>query len=121
VEAVQPPRDTSRTPLFQVNFRAPQTKYPVLSLDGVTAGVVELVDNGTSKFDLALEVGAFAGEPNYFEYCTDLFREETILKMEDDFRTLLAALIAEPDTPVSRSAAVTAIGRQSQPAIANAV
>ena len=102
VEAVQPPRDPSRTPLFQVNFRAPQQPYPRPQFIGLTMGAIEVVDNETSKFDLAIEVGEFAGEANYVEYCTDLFCERTILEMEEDFFALLRGLIAEPDVTLSR-------------------
>jgi condensation domain-containing protein len=102
VEAVQPPRDPSRTPLFQVNFRAPQQPYPRPQLVGVTMGPVEVVDNDTAKFDLAIEVGEFAGEANYVEYCSDLFREPTILEMEKDFFALLRGVIAQPDVALSQ-------------------
>jgi len=117
VESVQPPRDTSRTPLFQINFRVPQQPYPPLKLDRVTAGPIELIDNGTSKFDLALEIGAFIGEASYFEYCTDLFEERTILQMEADFLTLLAELVAHPDTPASHLSAVREISQRVRPAV----
>lgn len=117
VEAVQPPRDTSRTPLFQINFRVPQQPYPPLKLDRVIASPVELIDNGTSKFDLALEVGAFIGEASYFEYCADLFEERTILQMEEDFLNLLRELIAHPDVPVSQVSVVREISRRVRPAI----
>jgi len=102
VEAVQPPRDPSRTPLFQINFRAPQQPYPRAQLMGLTMGPVEVVDNDTAKFDLAIEVGQFAGEANYVEYCSDLFREPTILEMEKDFFALLRGLIAQPDVMLSQ-------------------
>lgn len=117
VEAVRPPRDTSRTPLFQINFRVPQQPYPPLKLEAVTAGPVEFVDNGTSKFDLALEVGAFIGETNYFEYCADLFEERMILQMEEDFLDLLRELIAHPDVPVSQLSMVREISQRLRPDI----
>lgn len=112
VEAVQPPRDPSRTPLFQVNFRASNQPYPSLQLDGVTAQRAMYVDNGTAKFDLALEVDSSTGEACYFEYCSDLFKEATIVRMEADFVDLLAALIAAPETPISEVGAVTDISER---------
>lgn len=115
VEAVQPPRDPSRTPLFQINFRAPQQPYPRLELDGINASPVEVLDNGTAKFDLALEVGGFVGGASYFEYCTDLFAETRIIQMAQDFRILLTELIARPDVPVSHLDAVTEISRRVRP------
>jgi hypothetical protein len=109
VEAVQPPRDPSRSPLFQVNFRAPQQPYPRLELNGVTAGAVEVLDNGTAKFDLALEIGGFVGGVSYFEYCTDLFAEARIRQMAEDYQRLLGILIARPDVPISQLDSVSEI------------
>jgi hypothetical protein len=115
VEAVQPPRDPSRTPLFQINFRAPQQPYPRLELDGINASPVEVLDNGTAKFDLALEIGGFVGGASYFEYCTDLFAETRIIQMAQDFQILFNELIARPDVPVGHLDAVTEISRRVRP------
>ena len=121
VEAVQPPRDPSRTPLFQINFRAPQQPYPLLELNGVSASQVEVLDNGTAKFDLALEIGAFAGGSSYFEYCTDLLKEEKIVQMASDFRALLGDLIAHPDVPLSQLRKVAEISQRVRPQPARAL
>ena len=114
LEAVRPPQDLSRNPLFQVNFRAPNQPYPSLQLNGVTATPAQYLDNGTAKFDLALELESATGQACYFEYSTDLFKEETIVAMEADFKNLLAALIAEPDAPLSAVNTVTAIQQRIQ-------
>lgn len=100
VEAVRPPRESSRGPLFQVNFRAPKEPYPTLQLQGITAGRAVYVDNGTSKFDLAFEVESSEGKACYFEYAIDLFEQSTIEQMALDFQALLRGLIAQPDTPL---------------------
>ena len=100
VEAVRPARDTSRGPLFQVNYRAPKEVWPTLELKGLTAERPRYLDNGTSKFDLALEIESSCGEACYFEYCVDLWKEETIDQMIIDFQTLLRALICQLDTPL---------------------
>jgi non-ribosomal peptide synthetase component F len=80
-----------------------------LQLDGLSAEAPEFLDNGTAKFDLALELEASTGKACFFEYCTDLFKEETILKMERDFQGLLRRLIAEPAVPLSGIKAAAAI------------
>jgi hypothetical protein len=100
VDAVHPARDPGRTPLFQVNFRAPKEARPTIELNGVKAGRPHYVDNGTSKFDLALELDPVEGLQCYFEYRTDLFRDATISQMVADFESVLAAVLAEPDTPL---------------------
>ena len=106
VELVRPLRDTSRMPLTQVNFRAPRQRHPALQLSGMSGTCAEIVDNGTSKFDLAVEVESSMGQVCHFEFCTDLFRAETIFKMEQDFQNLLRAMITEPDSPLTQVSAV---------------
>jgi non-ribosomal peptide synthetase component F len=98
--------------LFQVNFRAPNQPYPCLQFDGVTATPAQYLDNGTAKFDLALELESATGRACYFEYATDLFREQTIAQMEADFLNLLPALVAQPDKNLSSVSAVTAISQR---------
>lgn len=111
VEAVQPPRDPSRPTLTQVNFRAPKQPHPSLQLNGILAGRAEYVDTGSAKFDLALEIESSTGEGCYFEYCTGLFREDTVLRMKRDYLDLLAALIAAPDMPLSELVAARGLRR----------
>ena len=94
-------RDPSRHLLFQVNFRAATQGFPAFELKGIAASPAEYVDTGTSKFDLALEIETTAGKACYFEYRTDLFREQTIAQMEEDFKSLLSALITRPDARLS--------------------
>ncbi|GAC1437069.1 MAG: hypothetical protein NVSMB58_28850 [Terriglobales bacterium] len=113
VEAVQPARDSSRTPLFQVNFRAPKEPYPTLQLQGVNADRAQYIDNGTAKFDLALEIESSAGEACYFEYCTDLFTDRTVAKMVDDFQRILRGLMAEADVPLSKTNVLREIGART--------
>jgi Condensation domain len=100
VEAARVTRDASRTPLFQANFRAPRRPYPTLQLKGLHGSRARYADNGTSKFDLSLEIDAL-GEDCFFEYCSDLFRPETVERMVTDFKVLLQELIERPGLPVS--------------------
>ena len=101
VEAVRPPREAARMPLFQVNFRVLKEPAPTLQLKGLTITRPKFVDTGTAKFDLALELEAATGKDGFFEYSTDLFKESTIAQMAKDFETILRALIAQPDIPLS--------------------
>jgi len=112
VAAVQPPRDPSRTPLFQISFRGRTQPYASLQLHGLAAGTPEFLDNGTAKFDLALELESSTGKACFFEYCTDLFKEQTVIQMEKDFQDLLQGLIAEPDTRLSEARTVTGISQR---------
>ena len=112
VEAVQPSRDPSRTPLFQISFRSRTQPYASLQLHGVSSAAPEFLDNGTAKFDLALELESSTGKACFIEYCTDLFKEHTIIQMENDFQNLLRELIAEPDARLSKLKVAAEIGQR---------
>jgi len=111
-EALQLSRDLSRTPLFQINFRVLTQPFPILQLKDVLAETAQYVDTGTSKFDLALEIEPTLGKACYFEYRTDLFREETIAQMEEDFQALLGVLLTAPDVPLFAVPKVQEISRR---------
>jgi hypothetical protein len=121
VDAVRPPRDQSRGPLFQVNFRAPAEPYPILELSGVTSERPQYLDNGTSKFDLALEIESSRAEACYFEYCEDLWKKETIQQMILDLQLLLRGLCAHPDTPLDQVREIVEIRSRIKPAGATAL
>jgi amino acid adenylation domain-containing protein/non-ribosomal peptide synthase protein (TIGR01720 family) len=100
MDELQPSRNLSHAPLFQVMFALQNTPVEKLALDGLRAEIVEL-DNGTSKFDLSLSVEDTAqGLSGTFEYNSDLFAATTIRRMAGHFETLLQAIVADPDQPV---------------------
>ncbi len=90
VEALQPQRDPSRTPLIQVAFAIQ------IALDGDLAlpGADPLAgERQTSKVDLTLELAETAGGlSGIFEYCRDLFDRATIQRLARHFGHLLEAL-----------------------------
>jgi len=102
VEAVCPPRDLSRNALFQVNFRVQNNAAAQLQLPGLATESLDLVDNDSAKFDLALELPSSPESRGYFEYSTDLFAEDTIARMAGDFYALLPALMAQPDVKLRK-------------------
>jgi Condensation domain len=100
VEAVRPPRDLSRNALFQVNFRLQAGTRTMLELQGLDVQPLDLIDNDSSKFDLALQLPSLSKSPGYFEYDTDLFESRTINRMADDITGLLRGLLQAPDEPL---------------------
>lgn len=101
VEALRPPRDPSRNPVFQVNFRV-QTEPPEsLELPGVSIEPFDL-DIGFSRFDLALELrlldDRFGG---YLEYNDALFVPETVERLAARLEALLSDAVSEPELRVS--------------------
>jgi Condensation domain len=101
VEAVRPRRTAAWNPLFQVNFRAHTALSPPPRLVGLRAEPFDF-DQGTSRFDLALELWAtdeaFTG---YFEYSTDLFEGGTIASLARDFEELLRLVGRRPEVRLS--------------------
>jgi amino acid adenylation domain-containing protein len=102
VEELQPERDLSRNPLFQVMFILQNTPPPVLKLADQKMSLVE-IDTGTSKFDLTLELTEYAeGIKGSLEYNTDLYDGETIERLAHHFHSLLSAVAAQPALRLSQ-------------------
>jgi amino acid adenylation domain-containing protein/non-ribosomal peptide synthase protein (TIGR01720 family) len=119
VDAVQPARDRSRTPLFQVYFTLQNAPRRDLALPGLKAEVIE-VDTGTAKVDLTLALEESpAGLAARWEYGTDVFAPETIARLADSYQTLLAAIVAQPDAPVTKLPLLSANARQTVLALGN--
>ncbi|HEX2189102.1 MAG TPA: condensation domain-containing protein, partial [Longimicrobiaceae bacterium] len=101
VDEVQPERDLSRNPLFQVMFALQNAPGSELELPGLRL-TWEPPRSGTSKFDVMLWAQERDGELSAcLEYNTDLFDAPTVHRMERHFRRVLAAVLADPDTRVS--------------------
>jgi amino acid adenylation domain-containing protein/non-ribosomal peptide synthase protein (TIGR01720 family) len=102
VEALQPQRSLSHSPLFQVMFvlqNAPTTK---VELPGLTLSKLEQ-ENTTAKFDLTLSIAETdQGLMGEWEYNTDLFEQSTIEQMAGHFHNLLNAIAHNPQLPVDQ-------------------
>ncbi|GGZ64689.1 hypothetical protein GCM10010371_25440 [Streptomyces subrutilus] len=100
VEEVQPDRDLSRNPLFQVMLVLDEEAAPPPALPGLDAAPLSLA-SGASKFDLSLyfveEDGGLHGEA---VFATDLFDRETVGRMTSALVELLAAAVADPSLPL---------------------
>ncbi len=96
VEELEPERDLSRAPLFQVMFVLQNAPGETLSLPGVTLSVLES-ESRTAKFDLMLTMAESpAGLYGSFEYNTDLFDAESIRRMIQHFQTLAQNILVDP-------------------------
>jgi amino acid adenylation domain-containing protein len=102
VEALQPQRDPSRSPLFQVMFVLFNDVLPPMELaGGLRLTPLEQLDNGAVKFDLVLTVSDTPrGLEAAFRYSTDLFDAATVERMLGHYHTLLEGIVADPDRPV---------------------
>src|SRR3989442_10925000 len=81
VEEMKPARDMSRSPLCQATFVLQNTPATEMRLPGLSVTRVE-VEDGTSQFDLTLELQeTAAGIHGQLRYLTDLFDEARMQRM----------------------------------------
>ncbi len=100
VEALNPERDLSRPPLFQVMFNLENIPKKALDIQGLNIDEFEL-DSGIAQFDLTLEMVEKAeGLSCLFEYNADLFDATTIARMLGHYQTLLEGIVADPGQPI---------------------
>jgi amino acid adenylation domain-containing protein len=102
VEELQPQRDPSRNPLFQVMFIVQNAPMPELKLPGLTLTPLD-VKGETSVFDLTLSfVEAEHGRIRVLcRYNTDLFEPATIRRMLERLEVLLDRIVACPEARLS--------------------
>ncbi|MGB7925169.1 MAG: amino acid adenylation domain-containing protein [Pyrinomonadaceae bacterium] len=102
VEELQPQRDMSRTPLFQVMFDLENNVTVEAGRPSGLGARAAKSDNSTAKFDLTLMVTERAEELSVeAEYSTDLFAEASITRLLRHFETLLEGIVADPDRRIS--------------------
>ncbi|NCQ83109.1 MAG: amino acid adenylation domain-containing protein [Microcystis aeruginosa W13-18] len=112
VEVLQPERDLSHAPLFQVDFLLQNEPLSQLELIGLTASPL-LTENATAKFDLTLAMeNTDRGLRGVWEYNTDLFERSTIERLAGNFVTLLEAIVANPQQPIFQLPLLTEVESQ---------
>ncbi|SDD25289.1 non-ribosomal peptide synthetase [Actinokineospora iranica] len=102
VEVLNPPRSSSRHPLFQVML-AYQNNAPVRpELPGVAVRD-EIVDTAVSAFDLTLTIvdDPDQGMAGFAQYSTDLFDRDTVVWLVDGFTKVLRFIMSNVDAPLS--------------------
>ena len=108
VDAIQPERDLSRNPLFQVMFQLQSDSYqlqnaamPELDLPDLTISQ-EWIDPGHTKFDMTWHLVDRAETLMVaVEYRTALFDEARINRMLGHFRNLIDAIVTCPTRRLS--------------------
>lgn len=106
VQELQPKRDLSRNPLFQVTFQIYGSGTSIVPeeggslLDGATAPFE--IEASTAKFDLRFDLAEQNGSlQGFLEYDTALFETATIVRMADHFLRLLEHAVYYPETRFS--------------------
>ena len=95
VNALNPDRDLSRSPLFQVFLNVQNAPFELPGLDGLTTELV-IVDRGAAQFDLALSFDLAVREEVLIEFNTDLFDEDRIERLVVHLLMLLEGAAADP-------------------------
>ena len=114
VEAVRPDRTLADTPIFQVLFSVDEAAVPVVRAGGL---LWRFLATGRErvKYDLSMTVGRVGADLEIVvEYRADRFGPEWVADLLGAYRTLLAAAVADPDTPVSRLPLLTPAERKEQ-------
>ncbi|MRX40046.1 amino acid adenylation domain-containing protein [Flavobacterium sp. LC2016-23] len=107
IENLNLKRDASRSPLFDVmlilqNMDSFDSKQ---QLDGITIQQYQNKQNLLIKYDLEFTFDEFGNELNFnLTFNTDIYTVDFVEKITAHFGTLLQAVIAEPNLPVSRIA-----------------
>jgi non-ribosomal peptide synthetase component F len=113
VEALQPERDLSRQPLFQVAFALQNAAAADLRLNGLRAGPVEALA-AAAKFDLTVFVNEHAGWlEGEVEYAAELFEPATIDRLIQHFVRVIEQIAANPGGRISELRLMSAEERVS--------
>lgn len=101
VDELEPYRDLSRNPLFQVAMVLQNAATATVHLPGLEISMLPPIATG-AKFDLTLVVEEDGeGLHGFIEYSTDLFEQETIRQMFRHYNRVLHEMIRDPNRRIS--------------------
>jgi amino acid adenylation domain-containing protein len=122
VETLDPDRDLSRNPLFQVAFALQNAPMQPVELPELRLEPAPLAF-GSTRFDLEVHVWEPAhglrslwqsqtGLSGFIAYSTDLFDRDRITRFIGHFQMLLQGIVDHPDLPISALPLLTATEQQ---------
>uniref|UniRef100_UPI0005513680 amino acid adenylation domain-containing protein n=1 Tax=Andreprevotia chitinilytica TaxID=396808 RepID=UPI0005513680 len=113
VDALQPPRSLSHSPLFQSLFTLNNTPQgQALGLPGLTLQVLD-TPHHTTQFDLSLSLHEDGtGLVGQLQYATDLFDAETIARLAAHFEIVLTGMVDNDQQAISRLPLLTMAQQQ---------
>ena len=101
VEVLQPERELSHNPLFQVIFALQNAPQGAVAVGGLEMSAVETA-RAIARFDLEFHLWeSEQGLNGLLIYSTELFEAETIERLLNHFERLLTAVAARPEQRVS--------------------
>ena len=102
VDELQPGRDLSRNPLFQVTFQLLNAANYDLRLKGIQLAAAD-IENRTAKFDWTMEVHDYGSWLEFrLEYKTDLYNRETMQRALAHYWRLLRSAMADPQQRIAQ-------------------
>ncbi len=102
VTEMQPERDLSYSPMYQIMFSVGEHKDLGLDLPGLEITPM-IIDRGTAKFDMTLGMTELRDSLMCnIEYCSALFEASTMQRLAAHFQNLLQGIIANPDQHISQ-------------------
>jgi len=102
VEELQPERDLSRSPLFQVKLVLQNAPGGILKMENLSLSSAA-GEGHTSKYDLLLAISeSDAGIGGALEYNSDLFDKASMERLQEHFQQLLRAVTAAPELPLTQ-------------------
>jgi len=113
VEKLNIKRDMSRNPLFASMFVLNNAGSESYELSGIANERYRGIYNTISKFDLTLSAYEIDNGIHFnFEYCTKLFRRDTIERMANHFVRVLETVVDNPDILLSNIEMLTITERE---------
>ncbi|MEL6553016.1 MAG: amino acid adenylation domain-containing protein [Cyanobacteria bacterium J06621_11] len=102
VDALNVDRQLSHNALFQVMFILHNTPQTTFALPELVVSNLAL-DNSAARFDWSLDMyEGDNGLTGVFEYRSDLFKADTIDRLIGHFKTLLGAIVDNPDMTIGQ-------------------
>lgn len=112
VDALQPGRDVTRSPLVQVMFALQESPLEVLELPDL-AIKVSSTETQNAKFDFYLGVSEQRGGLNAtLEFASELFERSTMERFLEHYSNLLSSIVKAPSTQISEIEILSAKERQ---------
>jgi amino acid adenylation domain-containing protein len=112
VVEMQPQRDLSYSPMYQIMFSVGEHKDLGLDLPGMEISPI-IIDRGIAKFDMTLGMTELRKDLMCnIEYCSALFEASTMQRLADHFQNLLQGVIANPDQHISELPMLSAEDRR---------
>ena len=112
VEALEPERDLSRSPLFQVMLAMQDAAFAEVELPSLSLRQIPVERSG-ARFDLTLFIDADGSEiGGEIEYSTELFDRVTVRRMADSLGRLLEQVAVDPEQPIADLRLLSAAQRQ---------